>query len=189
MHMSSAGYILLSRQMIESDIWRKPPLYIKIWLYLLIKAQYRDYRKLKRGQTVTSIADIQEECSWYVGYRKEKPSKDQVYQVIDWMRRKGNESDEDRDTNPIMITTSKATHGLIITIENYDFYQDPLSYASHSETNSGAEMGATKKPQSSDNINKASKHSKQKNKKKVGTYDEASSNQSCNSKWEQFVIR
>lgn len=185
----NAGYILLSRKIVESDIWKKPPLYLKVWLYLLIKAQYRDYKKLKRGQVVTSISEIQEECCWYVGYRKEKPTKDQVFQVIEWMRRKGCEAGDERDRSPTMITTTKATHGLVITVENYDFYQDPLSYASNAESNNEAVTEATREQQPSDNINKAFNHSKQKNRKKEGTYVEASSIQSSNGKWDQFVIK
>jgi len=34
------GYILLSRKLIESEIFKKPPLYIKVWNYLLLKAQH-----------------------------------------------------------------------------------------------------------------------------------------------------
>lgn len=184
---NNAGYILLSRSLIESAIWDKPPLYIKVWLYLLIKAQFRDYKNLKRGQVITSIAEIQEECSWYVGYRIEKPTKDQVYQVIDWMRRKGDEAVSERDTNPTMITTSKATTGLRVTIENYCFYQDFLSYGSNSEGNNEADTKATREQRQPDTKKKAIKHVKQKNRKKEGSCD--ATNSSSIGKWEQFVIR
>src|SRR5690625_524432 len=101
------GYILLSRKLIESEIWDKPPLYIKIWVYLLNKAQHGDFKGLKRGQLRTSIPDIMEDCSWYVGYRKVKPTKDQVFQVIDWLR-KSHEHPYESNNSPTMITTTKA---------------------------------------------------------------------------------
>ena len=69
------GYILESRKILESEIWNKPPLYFKVWHYLLLNAQHGDYKGLKRGQLITSIPEIQEACSYNVGYRKVKPSK------------------------------------------------------------------------------------------------------------------
>jgi hypothetical protein len=147
------GYIILSRKIIESEIWDKPPLYIKIWVYLLTKAQHSDYKKLKRGQLFTSIPEIMEACSWKVGFRTEKPTKDQIYQVIDWLR-KGNESSHEGDTKATMITTTKATHGLLINIDNYGFYQNPKNYESNEESNDEEETKATRKQRQPDNINK-----------------------------------
>jgi len=53
--------------------------YFKIWTWLLLKAQHKDYGNLKRGQLITSIAEIQEAMSYKVGFRTEKPSKKQVW--------------------------------------------------------------------------------------------------------------
>ena len=64
--------------MIESGIFQKPPLYLKVWIYLLARAQFKDYGELKRGELLTSIGEIQEACSYYVGFRKEKPSEKQI---------------------------------------------------------------------------------------------------------------
>jgi hypothetical protein len=156
------GYILLSRKIIEGEIWRKPPLYLKVWLYLLIQARHRDYKNLQRGQVVTSISELQEVCGWYVGYRKEKPTKDQVYQVIDWMRtaskRSEDETVHETKTMPVMITTTKVTHGLLITIENYGFYQQSRNYESNVEDNSEANMEATSEQRQPANINKNEKN-------------------------------
>lgn len=128
------GYILISRKLVESEIWRKPPLYLKVWLYLLMKAQHGSYRSLKRGQLRTSIPEIIEECSWYVGYRKVKPTKDQIYQIIEWLRNP-HESNDEHHTKATMITTTKATHGFLVTIDNYSFYQDSKNYESNDEGN------------------------------------------------------
>ena len=80
------GYILLSRKIIESEIWRKPPLYLKVWIWLLERAQHKEYKQLKRGQLFASISDIRTGVAWYVGYRKETPTKDQIFQILEWMR-------------------------------------------------------------------------------------------------------
>ena len=54
------GYIKLSRRLLTSDIWFKPPLYLKVWIYLLHQAAFKPYNGLARGQLVTSIPKIQE---------------------------------------------------------------------------------------------------------------------------------
>lgn len=149
------GYIIISRNIVESEIWDKPPLYIKVWLYLLTRAQYSDYKKLKRGQLITSIPEIIEACSWKVGFRKEKPTKDQVFQVLEWLR-KPHETVDETVTKATMITTTKATHGLLINIDNYDFYQSSKNY----ESNNEGEAKATREQRQPNNINKNDKNVK-----------------------------
>ena len=117
------GYIILSRKTIDSEIWSKPPLYLKVWVWLLSHAQFKGYKGLKRGQIRTKIPDIVKGISWKSGYRKEYPSKDQVYKVIAWLKKNND------------ITTKRATHGMIITIENYNIYQDAKNYGSKSQDN------------------------------------------------------
>lgn len=155
------GYILLSKRIIESEIWKKPPLYTKVWIYLLCKAQYQNYKKLKKGQLRTSIPEIQENCSWYVGYRKMVPSKHQIYQIIDWLR-KVHESNYESDTSETMITTTKATHGMLINIDNYCFYQNPKNYEGNNGGNDENGTKATRKQRQPDNINKEYKEVKKK---------------------------
>ena len=133
------GYILLSRKLIESEIWNKPPLYLKVWIYLLSKAQHKEYKGLKRGQLWITYQDIIEDCSWMVGARKEKPSKSQVFNVLEWMRNTCSESNDESNSNATtsetMITTTKATRGMLITIENFNVYQNSKNYESNSENN------------------------------------------------------
>lgn len=166
------GCILLARKVIESAIWEKPPLYIKVWVYLLAKAQHKPYKGLRRGQVRTSIPEIIEECKWRVGARYERPTKDQVFQIINWLRDPGKTSHEsnakatreqhesnDRET---MITTMKATHGYLITIDNYGFYQDFRNYESNGEGNSELPAEPLRElrepPTNPDNTNKNDKN-------------------------------
>jgi len=132
------GYILLARKITDSDIWLKPPLYLKIWIYFLAKAQHSPYKKLKKGELFTSIPEIQEECFWYVGSRKVIPTKDQIFQVIDWFRRASgdpSESNAKATAKATMITTAKATRGMTVSISNYCIYQDSKYYESNGESN------------------------------------------------------
>ena len=92
------SYILESRKILESDIWKKPPLYFKVWHYLLLKAQHKDYGNLKRGQLFTNINEIREECSYFAGYRKIIPSRQEIHRVLDWLR-SSREDDNERTTN------------------------------------------------------------------------------------------
>jgi hypothetical protein len=148
------GYILLAKNTINSAIWKKPPLYLKIWNYLLMKAYHKDFNGLKRGQLYTSIPEIIKDCCWYVGYRKVYPTKDQVFQIIKWLRNPcqdeitAYEKATNTHTKATMIATTKATQGIVINIDNYDFYQDFKNY----EGNNGTMTKATRKQRQPDNI-------------------------------------
>lgn len=149
----TGGYILLSRKIIESKIWDKPPLYLKVWIWLLEKAQHKEYKNLKRGQLYCQIEDIQKGVGWYVGYRKETPTKDQIFQILDWMR-KCHEGGNESNARATMIATTKATHGLLINISNYSHYQNPKNYESNDEGNDEKVTKAEREQRQADNINK-----------------------------------
>lgn len=154
-NLIKGGYILLSKRIIDSEIFKKPPLYLKIWIYLLSRAQWKDYKDLKRGQLWTSIPEIQESCSYYIGYRKETPTIKQIRDVLDWLR-----SSYEGDTKGAMIGTTRGTHGLLVTICNYSVYQDVKNYEGHNESNDEAptkgEVGALYKERTNKEDNKDS---------------------------------
>ena len=151
------GYILLSRKIIESEIWRKPPLYLKVWIWLLERAQHKEYKQLKRGQLFASINDIRTGVAWYVGYRKETPTKDQIFQILEWMRNTSAKATTGATTKAPMITTTKATHGMFIKIENYCVYQDPRNYESNTGSNDRSNNENSATP---NNTNKNDKNDK-----------------------------
>ena len=153
------GYILLSRKIIESEIWRKPPLYLKVWIWLLERAQHKEYKQLKRGQLFASISDIREGVAWYVGYRKETPTRDQIFQIIEWMRNPYGSNMRATMKAP-MIATTIATHGMGIEILNYEHYQNPKNYESNNESNDEPAMKTTRKQRQPNNINKNDKNDK-----------------------------
>jgi ABC-type antimicrobial peptide transport system permease subunit len=145
------GYILLSRKIIESEIWGKPPLYLKVWIYLLCRAQHQQYKNLDRGYLFFKISDIIRDCQWKIGYRTVKPTKDQIFQILDWMRNTSTRATMKATMNATMITTTKATHGMFAKVENYSFYQDPKNYESNDESNDASNNERSTNP---DNINK-----------------------------------
>ncbi len=133
------GYIKLSRRLLSSDIWFKPPLYLKVWIYLLHQAAFKSYNGLARGQLVTSIPQIQEALSYKAGFITKKPSYKEIWQVLEYMRAKPpinsmqeygmGKWQENRqgkwqgETKP-MILTKRVKDGMLVTVVKYDQYQD-----------------------------------------------------------------
>lgn len=134
-------------------------MYLKVWIYLLIKAQHTDYKKLKKGQLYTSIPEIQEACTHVIGYRKERPTKDQIFQILSWLRFP-HESNCESNTKATMIATTKATQGMIVTLCNYNFYQDFSNYGSNDESNDEKATKPIRKQRQPSNINKNAKNEK-----------------------------
>jgi hypothetical protein len=157
------GYILLSRKLIESKIMKKPPLYLKVWVWILLMVQHEPYKGLDRGEWMTSIPEIQEVMSWTVGYRKITPTYKQIRDVLDWLRiphEGSHEGNTKGNTKDSMIGTTKGTHGIKIKVVNYDFYQDPKNYEGHSEGQSEGTPKETRRATEGHNINKNDKNVK-----------------------------
>jgi len=115
------GYILLARKILDSELMARPPHYLKLWVWMLGKANWKDRDKLKRGQFVATIAEMQEAMSYQVGWRKVTPTKDEIRSAYEAF------------TKATMITTRKTTRGMVVTIINYGLYQDSKSYEAHKE--------------------------------------------------------
>lgn len=132
------GFYLKARRIQEAEIMHAPPHVREIWDWLLMKAMFADGISLQRGQVLTTYEDIREGLFWYVGWRKERYSKWDCEKAMKVL------------TKATMITTKKTTRGLIVTILNYDYYQNPKNYESHNESH----RKATRKPQTTDTIDK-----------------------------------
>lgn len=165
------GYILVSRKLIESEIWEKPPIYLKVWLYILSKAQHRPYKNLDRGELIVSIPELIEVCSYKVGYRTERPSKTQIYNVLEWLRNSDEGANEGR-TSDTMITTTKTTRGMVVKVHNYNVYQDPKNYERNGVRNDEETTNGTMPERQADTINKNDKNVKNDKKKDSVHQDE-----------------
>lgn len=142
------GYILLSRQIDNSDVMKMPPATRELWLYILRKVNHSDYKNLKRGENIFHYEDIQNDLSWYIGYRKVMYKK---YEIAKSLRRLCESN---------MIATTKTTRGVIIKVLRYDDFQNPANY----ESNSEGQAKAMRKQQSSSTIYKKNKEEKECNK-------------------------
>jgi hypothetical protein len=144
--MIAGGYYIKARKIQESEIAHAPPHVREIWDWLIKEANYTDHKKLNRGQVLTSYKEIQDGLHWMIGYRKETYSKWQCEIAMKWL------------TKRQMVTTKRTTRGMIITIENYETYQNPENYENHN----GNHNRTTTEPQGTDTIRKEGKEGESK---------------------------
>jgi len=147
-NMIEGGYILQPRIIEESEVYRLSPCARETWQHLLLTAYHKDYGNLKRGQLFTSIDTIREALSWFVGYRKEGYSRRQIEGSFEAFRERG------------MIVTTKVTHGIVITICKYDYYQDPKNYECNNEGEKKDTTKGRRSVRQGGNINKNVKNDK-----------------------------
>jgi len=116
------GYILLARQILNSEIMDKPPMFLKLWVWMLERAHHKNGHKgLKRAQFLTSVKEMQDAMTHRVGARIVRPSSRKVRYMYE------------RLSNCHMIDRSNVSEGMLITILNYNKYQDPKNYERPSE--------------------------------------------------------
>lgn len=115
------GYILLARKLFDSWLMDKPPLWMKLWVWMLGQANWKDRDKLKRGQFITTADDMKEAMSYHVGARICRHSDKEIRRAYEGLTKGG------------MVGRTKSTRGMVITICNYDLYQDFNNYEGHHE--------------------------------------------------------
>ncbi len=137
------GAIVLARKTIGSDIFlNKPDKWFKIWIFMLLVANYKQVKTFKRGEVFTSYQEI---CTYTGSTRSETDH------CIRWLK------------SARQITTRKATRGMYINIENYSIYQKLDNYKSDTKSESKSDIKATQKRHKSDTISKEGKVSKEDN--------------------------
>ncbi len=122
------GCTLWSRQTLESEIFSKPAIWFKIWFYIVSKANHSDKGQFKRGQCFLKYQWIRESTG---------ASRDQIKHCIEFLKSRQ------------MLATQKATRGMIVTVSNYNVYQDIDNYRGCTKSH----RRATQKPQKSHTIN------------------------------------
>ena len=120
--MIRGGYLLLARKTLASNIMtNSPPLYFKLWAWMLLQAKFSKQAGLEKGQLKTSIKEMQTAMSYYIGFRKITPTSKQIRKAYESL------------LEGTMIVTTKVKSGLVITILNYCEYQNPKNYEGHNE--------------------------------------------------------
>jgi DNA-directed RNA polymerase subunit N (RpoN/RPB10) len=117
------GWIKSHRKVTESDIWNMPPLYFKVWNYLLYAACFEDKSipmrdastvKLNKGQHLTSIRTIAGKVGWYERGIEKTPNPKTITDILEWL------------TKQEMIQIANGSNDkqyTLITITNWDRYQ------------------------------------------------------------------
>jgi len=97
---------------LDKRIWQASPWKLKIWIYLYEQANCIDGNQggleIKRGQLYRSVRQIQEACSYKIGYRTQKPSRCIVRRILEELTKEGR------------ITQRTAHSGTLFTICNYE---------------------------------------------------------------------
>lgn len=98
------GFVKQWRKEIDSNVWQKPPLYTKFWLWLKMAADY------KTGTLTTSYSQMAEAVSWVERGLPKKPNRKTIYKILEWFE--GNS----------MVTVESNKQYTTITILNWDTY-------------------------------------------------------------------
>lgn len=115
------GYILLARKLFDSWLMDKPPLWMKLWVWMIGQANWKDRNKLKRGQFVTTAETMREAMSYHIGARICRPSEKEIRRAYEGLTKGG------------MVVRTKSTRGMVITVCNYDYYQTFENYEGQRE--------------------------------------------------------
>ncbi len=119
------GYYLKARIIQEKKISKAPPHTREVWDYILREANHKDNKygqyTIKRGQLFRTYQEIRESLAWFAGWRKMMYSENQMKASMKFLR------------DNQCIATTKQPGGTIITILNYDHYQNPKNYEATKE--------------------------------------------------------
>lgn len=121
----NGGYYIKARKVQYGWIAHAAPVVREVWDYLLREANHMDtvYNgyTIKRGQLFRSYREIRDGLKWSVGFRSERYSEAQMKHTMKLLRRE------------LMIDLTSKPRGNIITILNYNKYQNPKNYESTNE--------------------------------------------------------
>ena len=121
------GFILLSRDLLENDIWRMNSDLVRLWIYLLCKVSYgkkeftysRGTTKItvRKGEFLRSMRRMGEDCS-YVGNNK----------LITWSTSRVASMLKTLEDDGRIEILSNSTLGTLVRVVNYEAYQSFAAY-------------------------------------------------------------
>ena len=148
------GAILISRALIDSEVFASEKL-LKIWIWLLIKANYKERTvpiKIGAGQSTVTIKRGQLLFGRLSAENELFIDGSTIYKCIKRLEKLKN------------IEIKSSSHYSVITICNYDYYQDFNNYkVATKEQPSNSQVTATEQPSNTPNkdnqVNKENKYS------------------------------
>lgn len=149
------GSFLWARTVFQSSIWRKHPLVFKLFFWLVGNAVFENGHPhkghiLQRGQFVTTYSGIADALEYIFNNALIKPSVKEIRVILEWLQSEGMIT-----VKPLIGGASpslgrppdltRAYLGLLITIINYDLYQDSQSYKGRGKGRPPFELGQLEK--------------------------------------------
>jgi len=149
------GYTLWAKKVFQSPIYKKHPLYFKAFFWLVGNAAFTDGyafkgRVLKRGQLITTYANFADALAYCFNRAVIKPSLKEIRIMLSWLESEGMITVE-----PLIDGTltnkgrpsdlTRAYVGLLITVLNFDTYQDMNLYRGKDKGRPSSELGQLRK--------------------------------------------
>jgi hypothetical protein len=130
------GNFKIARKIYDSRLWLKPPLFLRVWIFILGKANHSDNEKngivYKRGELITTYDQIIKGVSYIENKKRIFPTIKQIRVILAWL-----ESEKMILVNPLqaLLPTgadptahTRAYLGIRIVVINYDTYQRDQNY-------------------------------------------------------------
>ena len=149
------GHFLISRMIFKSAIWWKHPWFLRLFLWLIGKAVFLDGytfkgHVLKRGELITTYGEIADALAYQFNRAIIKPTVKEIRIMLSWLKSEGMilmkpliDGTSANKGRPIELT--RAYIGLLITVINYDTYQDTESYKGRDKGRPSFEQGQLEK--------------------------------------------
>lgn len=132
------GYIMLARKLRDSEIWHaKPAWWLKVWVYILMEVNHKTNPQFARGTNFFSYQDIYYKCR----LSQEGVKQRAISNLVHYLKK------------ATMIRTRKTTRGLVITVCNYEKYQNPIAYTKDTENDTEKDNRMKQKRHRNDTIN------------------------------------
>jgi len=118
--VSKLGYVKSWRQELESDIWLMPPMYYRVWTFLLKEVSWASNTiptvhnfsiHVNPGQGFFSVSAIADGVAWFERNSRKKPNKKTILVILKWLEFNS------------MICRESNRDGTFITICNWGKYQ------------------------------------------------------------------
>ncbi|MFH1147468.1 MAG: hypothetical protein V1736_07150 [Pseudomonadota bacterium] len=149
------GHFLLSRLIYDSPVWKKHPQYLRLWVWFIGKAAFRDGHAfkghiLRRGELITTYSEIAEALSYRFNRAIIKPTLKELRIMLSWLQSEGmisirplSDGTLPNKGRPSDLT--RAYLGLLISVVNYAIYQGIESYKGMDKGRPTDELGQTPK--------------------------------------------
>jgi len=109
------GRIWLHRKIVNSEIWDGPALRLKLFIWILLEARFKDNGVLKRGQLSTTMSQLRDAVTFKKGYVIKAPSEKTIRRYIKWL--------VDHSMCVLSDDPSRVPGVKVITVLNYGEYQ------------------------------------------------------------------